>query len=187
MQRLSETGQGEAPRRVLICYASTEGQTRKICRFAAEQLIAQGRSVEMLPAGDAAEVALAAFDAALLAGSVHLGRLQPELAEFCGEHAGTLNRMTSLFLVVSLAAAGTDPAERADLDRIADTFATAAGWRPGRVAHVAGAFRFSAYGPLRRWAMRWIAWRKGQRIAPGQDREYTDWAALAALLKGWPA
>lgn len=187
MQRLSETGQGEAPRRVLICYASTEGQTRKICRFAAEQLIAQGRSVEMLPAGDAAEVALAAFDAAILAGSVHLGRLQPELAEFCGEHAGTLNGMPTLFLVVSLAAAGTDPAERADLDRIADTFATAAGWRPGRVAHVAGAFRFSAYGPLRRWAMRWIAWRKGQRIAPGRDREYTDWAALAALLKGWPA
>lgn len=187
MQRLSETGQGEAPRRVLICYASTEGQTRKICRFAAEQLIAQGRSVEMLPAGDAAEVALAAFDAAILAGSVHLGRLQPELAEFCGEHAGTLNRMPTLFLVVSLAAAGTDPAERADLDRIADTFATAAGWRPGRVAHVAGAFRFSAYAPLRRWAMRWIAWRKGQRIAPGRDREYTDWAALAALLKGWPA
>lgn len=187
MQRLSETGQGEAPRRVLICYASTEGQTRKICRFAAEQLIAQGRSVEMLPAGDAAEVALAAFDAAILAGSVHLGRLQPELAEFCGEHAGTLNGMPTLFLVVSLAAAGIDPAERADLDRIADAFATAAGWRPGRVAHVAGAFRFSAYGPLRRWAMRWIAWRKGQRIAPGRDREYTDWAALAALLKGWPA
>ncbi|MGE4325804.1 MAG: flavodoxin domain-containing protein [Pseudodonghicola sp.] len=186
MQRLSEAGQG-APRRILICYASTEGQTRKICRFAAEQLIAKGLSVEMLPAGDAAEVALAAFDAAILAGSVHLGRLQPELAEFCSEHAGTLNRMPTLLLVVSLAAAGNDPDERAALDRIAAAFASASGWRPGRVEHVAGAFRFGAYGPLRRWAMRWIAWRKGQRIAPGQDREYTDWAALAALLKGWPA
>ncbi|GHG79135.1 flavodoxin domain-containing protein [Pseudodonghicola xiamenensis] len=185
MQRLSETGQA-APRRILISYASTDGQTRKICRFAAEQLIAQGRSVEMLPVGDAAEIALAAFDAAILAGSVHLGRLQPELSDFCAEHAGTLNRMPTLLLVVSLAAAGSDPAERAELDRIADRFTSAAGWRPDRVEHIAGAFRFSAYGPLRRLAMRWIAWHKGQRVARGQDREYTDWAGLAALLKGWP-
>lgn len=172
--------------RILICYATTEGQTRKICRFCADQLVAHGESVEMLPAAEAAEIDLAPFDAAILAGSVHVGRLQPVLAEFAEEHAGALNRMPTLLVMVSLAIAGEDAGDRAELDRIAESFAQETGWHPARVEHVAGAFRFTEYDFFRSLAMRWIAWRKGQQVDPHEDREYTDWAALAARLKGWP-
>ena len=37
---------------VLIAYATTEGQTRKIARFCADRLIARGQSVEVLPLVD---------------------------------------------------------------------------------------------------------------------------------------
>lgn len=172
--------------RILICYASTEGQTRKICRFCAEQLVARGDSVEMLPVAEAGEIDLAPFDAAILAGSVHVGRLQAGLADFAAAHAGALNRMPALFLVVSLAIAGDEPDDRAELDRIASDFAAKAGWTPGQVAHVAGAFRFTEYNFFEALAMRWIANRKGQKVDPHKDTEFTDWAALAEVIKGWP-
>lgn len=173
--------------KILICYATTEGQTRKICRFCADRLIAAGHSVELLPATEAEGLDLAQFDAAILAGSVHLGKLQPELADFATTQAQALNRMPTLLLQVSLAAAGTDPEDRADLDRIAALFCDAAGWRPGALHHVAGAFRFTRYDFFKSWAMRYIAAQKGQTVDPQADREYTDWAALEALLLGWPA
>jgi menaquinone-dependent protoporphyrinogen oxidase len=173
--------------RILICYASTEGQTRKICRFCAEQLVARGDSVEMLPVADAGEIDLAPFDAAILAGSVHVGRLQAGLADFATAHAEALNRMPALFLVVSLAIAGDDPDDRAELDRIASDFAEKAGWTPAQVAHVAGAFRFTEYNFFESLAMRWIANRKGQKVDPHKDTEFTDWAALAEVVRGWPA
>ena len=173
--------------RILLCYASTEGQTRKICRFCAEHLVARGDSVEMLPVEEAGEIDLAPFDAAILAGSVHVGRLQAGLAEFAAAHAEALNGLPTLFLVVSLAIAGDDPKDRAELDRIAADFADKAGWTPGQVAHVAGAFRFTEYDFFKSLAMRWIARQKGQDVDPHSDTEYTDWAALADLIKGWPA
>lgn len=173
--------------RILICYASTEGQTRKICRFCAEQLMARGDSVELLPAEEAGEIDLAIFDAAILAGSVHVGRLQAALAGFAAAHVGGLNGMPTLLLVVSLAMAGNDPKDRAELDRIAAGFAQKAGWTPGQVAHVAGAFRFTEYDFFRSLAMRWIAHSKGETVDSHKDTEYTDWAALADLIRGWPA
>ncbi len=172
--------------RYLIIYATTEGQTRKICRFCADQLNSQGHSVEMLRVGDAEDVELALFDAVILAGSIHIGRLQAELGDFVATHAPALNVRPTLLLVVSLAIAGDDPKDRAELDSIAQEFADDAGWKPGRIEHVAGAFRFTEYDFFRSLAMRWIARQRGQKIDPHGDKEYTDWPALAEVISGWP-
>ncbi len=173
---------------VLIAYATTEGQTRKIARFCADCLIAQGHSVELLPLADAAEddgFDLKRFDSAVLAGSVHGGRLQPQLARFATRYAAELNVRQTMFLMVSLAAAGNDPDEHAHLARIASEFAQTAGWTPSQVAHVAGAFRFTQYDFFKGLAMRWIAHSKGEDVDPQRDKEYTDWDALAGLLDRW--
>lgn len=170
---------------ILICYATTEGQTRKICRFCADQLFALGHSVELLNAADAGDLELAGFDAAILAGSVHGGRIQPALAEVAKAHAAALNGLPTLYLQVSLSAAGTDPQEHADLDRIADEFCAAAAWSPGAVHHIAGAFRFAQYDFFKSWAMRYIAAQKEQEVDPHADLEYTDWPALSALMQNW--
>jgi menaquinone-dependent protoporphyrinogen oxidase len=37
--------------KILIAYATTEGQTRKICRYCADVLIDEGHSVELLEVG----------------------------------------------------------------------------------------------------------------------------------------
>lgn len=171
--------------KILIAYASTEGQTRKICRFCADQLFTLGHSVEMLNAADGGALEMSRFDAVILAGSVHGGRLQGELAEFAQTHAGPLNRMPSLLLQVSLAIAGNSPEEHTLLDRIAADFCAAANWQPGAVHHIAGAFRFTQYDFFKSWAMRYIAAQKEQDIDPQGDTEFTDWPALASLMQDW--
>jgi menaquinone-dependent protoporphyrinogen oxidase len=174
---------------VLIAYATTEGQTRKIARFCADHLIARGVSVELLPLdqGDAEDpLDMARFDAAILAGSIHGGRLQPQLIRFAAQHAAALNARPGLFLMVSLAAAGNDPQERSHLAQIAAEFSKTSLWTPSQVDHVAGAFRFTQYDFFKSLAMRWIAHNKGEDVDPHADKEYTDWAALAALMDRWP-
>jgi menaquinone-dependent protoporphyrinogen oxidase len=125
------------------------------------------------------------FDAAILAGSVHGGRLQPQLSRFAAHHGADLSQRAGLFLMVSLSAAGHDPDECADLARIASEFAQTTGWNPSEVAHVAGAFRFTQYDFFKGLAMRWIANSKGEVVDPQSDKEYTDWDALAGLLDRW--
>lgn len=173
--------------RIVVIYATTDGQTRKIARFCAGRLVDAGHSVELLPAAEAGAPDAAGHDGAILAGSVHLGTLQPELAAFARAAAPSLNAMPTLLLQVSLAAAGDDAADRTELDDIAARFCAATGWRPGAVHHVAGAFRFTRYDFFKSWAMRYIAARKGQKVTPGEDREYTDWEALGALMRDWAA
>ncbi|MEC3861906.1 flavodoxin domain-containing protein [Mesobacterium sp. TK19101] len=169
----------------LIAYATTEGQTRKICRFAADHLVELGQSVELLSVEDAEGMDAHRFDAAILAGSVHAGKVQPALLAFARDHGAALSRMKTLYLQVSLSAAGHDPQEWAELARIADGVAAEIGWTPGRTAQIAGAFRFTQYDFFRTLAMRWIAHQKGEEVDPGGDKEYTDWDGLRALLDEW--
>lgn len=173
--------------RIAIIYATTDGQTRKIARFAADRLTDAGHGVEMLPAADAADLDLARFEAAILAGSVHMGSFQPALAAFVRAQAAALARIRTLFLAVSLSAAGTDPKDWQGLREIVARFEAETGWTPGHTEHVAGAFRFTQYDFFRSWAMRWIAAQKGETVDPHADKEYTDWAALSAALADWLA
>jgi menaquinone-dependent protoporphyrinogen oxidase len=172
---------------LLIAYATTDGQTRKIARFATDRLVGQGHAVELLNVEDAGGVDLARFDGAILAGSLHVGGYQKALAQFVRAAHDALNAMPTLFLAVSLSAAGNDPDDWAGLRRCLADFEADTGWTPGRTEHVAGAFRFSEYDFFRAWAMRRIADQKGETVEPGRDKEYTDWAALILALDGWLA
>lgn len=171
--------------RILIVYASTEGQTRKIARFCWARLGELGHHVELLPAGEAEGLDLGRYDAAILAGSVHLGKYQEALVGFARGAAAGLAALPTLFLSVSLAAAGKDRDDWAGLDACVERFRDLTGWEPKRVEHVAGAFRFTEYDFFRSWAMRWIAAEKGQKVNPHEDREYTDWPALLKVLDDW--
>jgi menaquinone-dependent protoporphyrinogen oxidase len=173
--------------KLLVLYATTDGQTRKIARHVADRLADAGHGVELLNATEAEGLDPARFDRAILAGSLHAGGYQNELADFALGHAAALNAMPTLFLAVSLSAAGDDPEDWAGLRKCLDAFLNATGWRPGNIAHVAGAFRFSEYGFFQSWAMRRIAAVKDPEARPDHDKEYTDWAALDRTVEGWMA
>lgn len=173
--------------KVLLLYATTQGQTRKVMRHVADRLIAGGHSVELVPADQDEGLDPARFDAAILAGSIHAGQYQTALIQSAHRHAAALNRLPGLFLTVSLTAAGDDPAERAELDRLARGFLTDTGWQAPQIAQVAGALRFSAYGFFEYWAMLWISRRQNRTLTGREDIEFTDWPALDALVEGFLA
>ncbi|MGV8986665.1 MAG: flavodoxin domain-containing protein [Cypionkella sp.] len=173
--------------RILIAYATTDGQTRKIARFAADHLTDLGPSVELLNVGDTEGLDLARFDAAVLLASLHVGSFQKSLVEFAKANAPTLDAKPTLFLPVSLSAAGDDAEDWKGLNDCVAGFLTQTGWHPTRILHVAGAFRFTEYDFFRAWAMRRIASAKGEAVDPHADKEYTDWAALKAALTDWHA
>ena len=175
--------------KLLLLYATTQGQTRKIMRHIADRLVAQGHSVELVPADQAADQAGALepsrFDAAILAGSIHAGQYQTELLQAAHALSPALNRLPGLFLTVSLTAAGDDPAEQAELDRLARGFLNDTGWQTPQIAQVAGALRFSAYGFFEYWAMLWISRQKNRTLTGKEDIEFTDWPALDTLTDGF--
>lgn len=173
--------------KLLIAYASTEGQTRRIARFVMDRLADGGHSVEALPVAEAEDIDLSRFDRVILAGSIHAGHYQRALGDFVAERAAALAPRRVLFLSVSLAAAGHDAEDWADLDRILADFAQATSWKPGKVVQVAGAYMPSKYDIIRRFVMRRIVAAKDPEADLDADHEYTDWTALGAAVDHWIA
>jgi menaquinone-dependent protoporphyrinogen oxidase len=164
--------------KLLILYGSTEGQTRKIARFVADRIQAKGITVDVVDAASAKpDFCLPSADAIIVAASVHLGSYQSALQHLVTANRDVLQSIPTAFLSVSLAAAG-DADDLQDVKACAERFVSATGWMPGRIEHVAGAFRYTEYDFFKRWIMKVIARQHGQPTDASQDYELTDWLAL---------
>ncbi|MEJ6391442.1 flavodoxin domain-containing protein [Gymnodinialimonas ulvae] len=169
----------------LVAYASTHGQVRKIARHTMDYLVEHGHSIELVPLIEAEGLDPSRFDGVILAASLHAGHYQRPLTEFAEAHADHLNLMPTLFLAVSLAAAGHDADDWRGLDTALKDLSDATNWHPGRVTHVAGAYKPSHYDIVTRLIMRRIIAKQDKGTDLATDREYTDWPALDAALDGW--
>lgn len=169
--------------KIIVLYGTTEGQTRKIADFVTTRLKNRGDVVAMIDATDVpADLLLQDYDAAILAASLHVGAYQQPLAHFARKHAAALNAMPTVFLSVSLSAAGKDPEDLKSIAACADLLQKETGWTPGEVSHVAGAFRFAEYDFFKRWMMKVIAWERGMRTSGVIELELTDWDALGRIV-----
>ncbi|MBF9061177.1 protoporphyrinogen oxidase [Rhodobacterales bacterium HKCCSP123] len=173
--------------KLLVGYASTQGQTRKIARHVADLLADRGHAAELMALEEAEGLEMARFDRAVLAASVHIGHYQASLVNFAETERAWLNAHPVLFLSVSLAAAGHDAEEWRALDGIAADMAEATGWTPSQVVHVAGAYAPSRYDVFTRFTLRRIIAAKDPEADLSKDKEYTDWAALDAAVAAWLA
>ena len=171
--------------KVLIAYATSEGQTRKIARHAAHHLANSGHAVELLALSDATPDDLVHYDRIILAASVHVGHYQRVLTDFVHDARDILRDKRTLFLSVSLAAAGHDADDWQGLERILSDFSAATGWTSERTEQIAGAYLPSKYDMFRRFVMRRIIAQKDPEADLDKDIEYTDWDALVAVLDAW--
>ena len=172
--------------KILVLYATTEGQTRKIAEFVATQL--KGDEVVLIDAADTrAKPGPEGFDAVFLAASLHAGQYQHSIKIYARDHHAKLNQMPSLFISVSLAAAGDDPEDLKGIADCAERFKADTGWSGAQVRHVAGAFRFTKYDFFKGWVMRMIAKSKGVKVAPHEDLELTNWKSLEADVAAFRA
>lgn len=167
---------------VLIVYGTTEGQTRKIIEFMRQRLEAAGHVVTSWEATTDVNMSPSGYDAVIVAASVHLGKYQQAVEQWVRDQAVELGRLGAALVSVSLAAAGTDEEDVKGLGQVVADFIHRTGWAPAIVEHVAGAFRYTEYDFFKRWALKYIAWRKGAPTDTSHDWELTDWEALARFV-----
>jgi menaquinone-dependent protoporphyrinogen oxidase len=163
----------------LLVYGTVEGQTQKIVRFLADCLTLKAhRAVTTNVTDTTPPVDPREFDAILIAAPVHFGRYPSAVADYVRKNLRAVSAAPNAFLSVSLSAAGADPDDHAGLTRCVAGFVRETEWQPDDIHHVAGAFRFRSYGFFKRWAMRYIALRKGVSTDTRRNYELTDWNDL---------
>lgn len=173
--------------RILILYATVEGQTRKIARTIADQLERGGHVVTLVEASQLGYVDPGWGDAAILCAPVHIGHYPTPLVHFATNWKDVLNSTPSAFVSVSLAAASDDPDERAEAAEFPKKLFVASGWQPAFVHDCAGALRYTEYDFFKQWMMKRIAAKEGGPTDTAKDHEFTDWKALAKFIDGFVA
>jgi menaquinone-dependent protoporphyrinogen oxidase len=169
--------------KILVAYATVEGQSRKIAQFIADHLSRRRNEVKLLDLTvKADDVDVAGFDAAVLAASVHVGRHHAAAAHFASDHADALSRTPSALVSVSIHAMSSDPEDEEGARAYADALCAETGWLPRAICYAAGALRFTKYDFFKRMMARSLARERG--ISPGKDGdlEFTDWKALTAFV-----
>lgn len=169
--------------KILIVYGTVEGQTRKIAGFVNDHLSRRRNDVRLVDAADAPkDLDPAAYDAVIVAASVHMGRHQAAAAHFVKAHLDALRSRPGAFISVSLHAMSDDLNDRAETKRYVEAFCENTGWTPRAVCHAAGALRFTQYDFFKTLAARQVA--KERRVAPDAqgDYEFTDWTALTRFI-----
>ncbi|WP_299484323.1 flavodoxin domain-containing protein [uncultured Roseibium sp.] len=166
---------------ILIAYASTEGHTEKVAkhigtRLSAGDHIVRYHNVRNVSGG----LAVSDFDKTIIAGSVHSAQHQSDLELFTFANREQLNKMPTLFVSVSLAAAFPDTREEAR--GYINAFQKASSWQPSETVLVAGAVKPGNYDWFEKSALLEgdLAGHVNEELA--QTREFTDWDALDATV-----
>ena len=176
--------------RILVLYASTHGQTKKIALRISEVLRGQGVEAVTETADGHADLDASEFDAVVVGASIHTGHHQREVLDWARAHAPTLNSMPSAFFSVSLSAAEDSEESRKANRKYVDDFSDETGWSPTETISFAGALQYLKYDFMTRLLMRMIAKHQHQPTDTARDYEYTDWeqvenfARRCAALEG---
>jgi menaquinone-dependent protoporphyrinogen oxidase len=168
---------------ILVAYATTEGHTRKVAEFIAERLRIRGHRVDLVDVATANALDVtAAYQAALLGGSVHQHKHQSALLHFVKSNRDWLSALPVALFSVSLAASMEGIDDRLEARRMADEFVEESGLKPRLTRCVAGALKYTQYDYFKKLIMRMIARQQGHSVDTSQDHEYTDWDDVEAFV-----
>ncbi len=171
--------------RILVSYATGEGQTAAVADRIGTTLEDRGHAVTVHDIVRDGEVALARFDAVLVGASIHVGRHQSSVTSFLETHRDALAERPTGFFQISLSSATAEG--RAQAATYVDTLLEETGWNPDRIGLFGGALRYSKYGFVKRLMMKRIAKRQLPEIDHSHDVELTDWAEVEAFADDFAA
>jgi len=167
--------------RVLISFATTEGQTHKIAERISSQVRQGGYEVGIYDTASVAGVPdVDAFDATIVAASVHEQHHQDSAINFAMAHRDQLHRKPSAFISVSLSAAM--PNGQAEAQHYVDRFMAAAGWSPMKVLLLGGALHWSECDYFQRQVLKHILLKGDVPLSEDANYEYTDWVVLQSFV-----
>lgn len=170
--------------KVLVVYASIEGQTYRIARFVVDVLREAGFEANVGDADDLYRtVRRGDYDAVIVGASVHHDEHPSSVVNFVRDHLELLNELPTAFFSVSLNAAIDDPERRAEAERNLRAFLDKTTWQPDRTRLVAGALRNTELDYFRRELARYIVTRTLGQVDTGVDYEFTDFEDVRQFVR----
>ncbi len=171
---------------ILVVYASTEGQTRRIAERIAIQVREAGHQAELRNCIDwQSNIDVDSSDRVIVAGSVHEKRHQRPLEMFVMANLAHLQAKPNLFLSVSLSAAFEDG--KAEAQSYADAFFDYTGWTPAQTLLVAGALRYEEYDYFMEQIVDHVVLKDRDVAGQNGEREFTDWDAVSRTVDAFLA
>ncbi len=162
--------------RVLIVFASSYGQTRRIAGRIAELLAKHDIEVDIVDARERKPfVRSARWDAVVVGASIIARGHQPTVRDFIMRNLDDLNAMPSAFFSVSASAGSVHAKNREAAATLRKDFLEEMGWHPSLDVSFAGAINFTEYNWLLRQYMKYAAKLNGGSTDTSRDHEYTDW------------
>ncbi|HEX8113692.1 MAG TPA: flavodoxin domain-containing protein, partial [Kofleriaceae bacterium] len=161
--------------RILIAYASSFGQTRKIASTLAAELRSRGHEVELADALLAPPPPVEDYDAVVIGSRIQFGLHARPLLEYVIDNRAELHEIPSYAFVVSMAAAG---ATSADPDGYVAKLLAITHWQPRAAVAIAGGLPYRSYHWFLRFVMKLISRSAGHSTDTRRDHEYTDWARV---------
>ena len=172
--------------KILIVYGTTEGHTRKICRRIESRVEEDGHDATL---HDSTSFPIAlevrAYDAVIVAASLHQNRYQPSIVQFIEENLEVLKDKPTAFVSVSLSVVLDEGGE--DAQKCIDELISQTGWQPMQTEHVAGALVYTQYDFFKRQIMKYVVRKGGGPTDASHDYEFTDWEALDAFVDSFLA
>ena len=170
--------------KILIIYATTEGQTRKIARFMEDELRKAGHQILLCDATDNPP-APDGFDAILIGASIHIAKYQSAISHYITKHVKALNQVPGAFFSVSLSMASHFEEEHDAMKKLTEDYLEHAGWKPVAIYQIAGALKYTQYDLFKRMIMKSISKKEGRTTDTSHDHEFTDWEMIATYMKSF--
>jgi menaquinone-dependent protoporphyrinogen oxidase len=167
--------------KVLILFATIEGQTGKIARFAEQEIRKAGGEAELVDVAEkSTPLSFDGIDAVVLAAPVHERRHPERFEAILATHRSELSERPTLLLSVSLSAAFPEGLEEAK--EYIEELKMRTSCAPSAELAVAGAVRTERYDYYATQVLRYVVLRGHDYDPSAASHEFTDWSALAAKL-----
>ena len=165
---------------IIIIYATTDGQTRKICQRLQEVIEQQTHHVTLVPIQDAPRIDVAAFDKIVIGASIRYGKHSPLIADFIKKNKSLLDSRPSAFFSVNVVARKPEKS-KPEQNPYLRKFLGQITWKPGKLAVFAGKIDYPSYRFFDRLMIRLIMWMTKGPTDPKAVVEFTDWGQVEAF------
>ena len=160
-------------KKVLILYASVDGQTKRISNFISEEL--KKNSVEVVQSEMTAfDSELDHYDVVILGSSIRYGVHHASMIEFIEASRERLDQLKTAFFSVNLVARKAEKNE-ADTNPYVIKFFKNTSWKPDLVEVFAGKLDYKKYPFFDRIMIQFIMWMTKGPTDKNTKIEYTNW------------
>jgi menaquinone-dependent protoporphyrinogen oxidase len=177
---------------VLVIFASSEGETRRIAEHVVQYLLSRGIAARLQEIeGCDGAIDSSRYQAVVVVASIHVGRHAHEMIRFVRKSRFELAQLPTAFLSVSLAAAAAEDSRQngaehpvclADIESATQDFLNRTAFYPTRILPLAGALLYTQDGQYMRFVIQPIAAEAGQQRDGAREFEYAAWARLDRFI-----